>query len=107
MVCFSYKVWRDGNRHRQLCAIYADLQYCSVKDFQLGIGFGEKVKGEGLKVFSCPFSPSPFTLNRQVLRRLVLVYLSDTNLNSFCGTSIYSRGQGSAHWCQLNVKPAL
>ncbi|EKE98660.1 hypothetical protein FDUTEX481_03575 [Tolypothrix sp. PCC 7601] len=27
MVCFSYKVWRDGNRHRQLCAIYADLYY--------------------------------------------------------------------------------
>jgi hypothetical protein len=25
MVAFSYKVWRDGNRHRQLCAIYAEL----------------------------------------------------------------------------------
>ncbi|EKF04327.1 hypothetical protein FDUTEX481_02005 [Tolypothrix sp. PCC 7601] len=24
-------------------------------------------KGEGLKVFSYPFSPSPFALNRQVL----------------------------------------
>uniref|UniRef100_UPI001A7EE435 hypothetical protein n=1 Tax=Calothrix parietina TaxID=32054 RepID=UPI001A7EE435 len=30
---------------------------------------------------------------------------NNTNLNSFCGTSIYSRGHGNAHTCQLNVKP--
>ncbi len=30
-------------------------------------GFGEKVKGQGLKVFSSPFPIPLFSLNRQVL----------------------------------------
>jgi hypothetical protein len=38
------------------------IQYYSVKHFELRIWFWEKVKGEGLKVFSFPFP-----LNRQVL----------------------------------------
>ncbi|EKF00327.1 hypothetical protein FDUTEX481_08988 [Tolypothrix sp. PCC 7601] len=55
-------------RRKNLFRCKDGSQYCSVKDFQLGIWFGEKVKGLGLKVFSCPFSPSSFALNRQVLR---------------------------------------
>ncbi|EKF02514.1 hypothetical protein FDUTEX481_06677 [Tolypothrix sp. PCC 7601] len=39
-------------------------QYYSVKRFELKIDFGEKVKGEGLKVFSFPFPIPLFPLNR-------------------------------------------
>ncbi len=45
-------------------------QYYSVKHFELRIWFGEKVKGEGLKVFSSPFPLPLFPKTRQVLERI-------------------------------------
>jgi hypothetical protein len=50
-------------------------QYYSVKHFELRIWFGEKVKGEGLKVFSSPFPLFPLSDKYWVayFRRDVLV----------------------------------